>query len=110
MACIPSFAGSWLVGFFSVITPAGLGAREGAMWLMLKATFGHTDAAVMAIASRLMMIVIELVSVGLASAFLMQPNRVKSKPEEVSDSVVAVQANQRAFVGIVATADVDPAQ
>ncbi len=65
LACIPAFAGSWLIGFFSIITPAGLGAREGAMWLMLKPVMPQTQAIVLAVTSRLMMLATELLSVGL---------------------------------------------
>ena len=70
LACIPAFPCSWLIGFFSIITPAGLGAREGSMWLMLHGTFGGAQAGVLAISSRLMMMAVELISVGIASVVL----------------------------------------
>ena len=69
-ACIPAFAGSWLVGFFSIVTPAGLGAREGAMWLMLRGVMLPSQAAVLALTSRLMMLGTELVCAALAAALL----------------------------------------
>ena len=65
LACVPAFAGSWLVGYFAIVTPAGLGAREGAMWLMLKPVMPQAYAIVLAVSSRLMMLVAELLSVGV---------------------------------------------
>ncbi len=70
ITCIPAFAGSWLIGFFSIITPAGLGAREGAMWLMLRHSMPQNLAVVLAITSRLMMLATELLSVGIVSLLL----------------------------------------
>jgi len=70
IACIPAFAGSWLIGFFSIITPAGLGVREFAMTLMLKSATGGAAALVLSIASRLAMMFTELVLAGIAFLFL----------------------------------------
>lgn len=64
-ACIPAFAGSWLVGYLSIVTPAGLGAREGAMWLMLREVMPQSQAVILAVASRLMMMATELASAGI---------------------------------------------
>jgi len=69
-ACVPAFAGSWLVGFFSLITPAGLGTREGAMWLILKPFMPPAQAAVLAVSSRLMMMATELLCAGLTTLLL----------------------------------------
>lgn len=84
-ACIPAFAGSWLVGFFSIVTPAGLGAREGAMWLMLRGVMFPAQAAVLALASRLMMLGTELVCAGLAAALL----RTRSGVRETAHFVLS---------------------
>ena len=70
LVCIPAFAGSWLIGFFSIVTPAGMGAREGAMWLMLRNVMPQTLAVVLAVASRIMMMATELLSVGIVYLLL----------------------------------------
>ncbi|MDE2127327.1 MAG: flippase-like domain-containing protein [Armatimonadetes bacterium] len=69
-ACVPAFAGSWLAGYFSIIAPAGLGVREGAMWLMLRPVMPQSHALMLAIASRAMMLLAETVSVALTWLFL----------------------------------------
>jgi len=84
-ACIPAFPGSWLVGFFSLVTPAGLGAREGALWVMLRHAMPQSDAVVLAISSRLMMVAAELLSVGVAYLLLKGPVAVTGvKPEPIA--------------------------
>ena len=69
-ACMPAFAGSWLVGFFSVITPAGLGTREGVMMLMLKPVMPTSYAAILTIASRVGMFGSELLGIALVCGTL----------------------------------------
>jgi uncharacterized membrane protein YbhN (UPF0104 family) len=79
LASIPAFAGSWLVGFFAIITPAGLGVREGAMWFMLKPVMPQSEAIVLALASRLMMFAAEILSVAIMSVVLRVPISPKKK-------------------------------
>jgi len=68
VACIPAFSGSWLAGFLAVMTPAGLGVREGIMWLMLRGSMSHADALLLPIVSRLTMLLVELLSVAVVFA------------------------------------------
>jgi glycosyltransferase 2 family protein len=49
LACIPAFAGSWLIGFFSILTPAGIGVREYAMTVMLSHSMGQAHALLMSV-------------------------------------------------------------
>lgn len=67
LACIAAYPGSWLIGFFSIISPAGLGFREGAMTYMLHTSMSTAYALDMSLASRLMMMAAEIGSVALAS-------------------------------------------
>lgn len=69
-ACLPAFAGSWLIGFFSIVTPAGIGVREFAMTVMLRGSMGQAAAIVLSIASRLAMMFTELLLAGIAFVFL----------------------------------------
>ena len=70
VACIPAFAVSWLVGFFSMIAPAGIGIREFAMTMILQQSTGQAAALVMSVASRVVMTFVELILAGLAFLFL----------------------------------------
>jgi uncharacterized membrane protein YbhN (UPF0104 family) len=93
LACIPAFAGSWMIGFFSIVTPAGLGAREGAMWLMLKPVMPQAQAIVLAVTSRLMMLATELLSVGLIYGLLRGevrlPRRVVASDHEELGPIIS---------------------
>jgi glycosyltransferase 2 family protein len=66
-ACASSFAGSWFVGFLAVLTPAGLGVREGALYLLLDRTYAKPLVVVLAILMRLSMLVAEFTIVGLGA-------------------------------------------
>jgi uncharacterized membrane protein YbhN (UPF0104 family) len=50
---IGAFTLSWAVGFFSFVTPGGLGVREGALTLLLKPFFPLYAAAALALLSRI---------------------------------------------------------
>lgn len=60
---------SFLAGYVVFIAPAGLGAREGAMTLLLSPLVPTYVAAVVAILSRLWTVAAELLGAGLASLF-----------------------------------------
>lgn len=59
---IPIFA--WLIGYLSFISPMGLGIREGALILLLNTKFDLGQATVIAILSRLVLVLIEVLNVG----------------------------------------------
>lgn len=65
---------SWLVGYLSVITPMGLGVREGAMALFLSNFLPTGPAVVIPIVSRLLIVVVELIN----AIFWLAYNRIKS--------------------------------
>ena len=58
------FAAAYVIGFLSLLTPSGLGVREGVMTLLLTTTLPAGVAAVVAIAARLWMVVGELIGAG----------------------------------------------
>lgn len=62
---LASFPASWLIGFLSVITPGGLGVREAALYFMLAPVTSQGMAVVLAVWSRIVMLVSESLSVGL---------------------------------------------
>ncbi len=74
-AIIPHLAAAWtaayVIGFLSLLTPSGLGVREGVMILLLNPILPPPLPAVVAIIARLWMVVGELAGAGLA--LLMRP-------------------------------------
>jgi uncharacterized membrane protein YbhN (UPF0104 family) len=56
-----AFAGAWCIGFLVVVAPAGAGVRETALVLLLQPTMPSTEAAVVALGSRLVITVADLV-------------------------------------------------
>ena len=51
---------AWLVGYLSLITPMGLGVREGAFVLLTGGQIGVPQAVVIAVLSRIILIITEL--------------------------------------------------
>lgn len=62
-----AFALAWVVGLLVVIAPAGAGAREAALVVALTPLLDRVDALVLALASRVLMIVGDLAWAGAAS-------------------------------------------
>jgi|GEM_PF-673141 len=62
------FAASAIVGLLVLFAPGGLGAREGAMLLLLSGPLGPANAAVVALASRVWTSLVELALSGTAMA------------------------------------------
>jgi uncharacterized membrane protein YbhN (UPF0104 family) len=56
-----AFAGAWCIGFLLVVAPAGAGAREAALVGLLHPTMPVPEAAVVALTSRLVVTVAEVV-------------------------------------------------
>ena len=69
------FAAAYLAGLVAVITPGGLGVREGALVLLLTPLTGSRVALALAIASRVLFTVAELVA---AAPFLLSRERAAS--------------------------------
>ena len=62
-----AFALAWVVGLLIVIAPAGAGAREAALVVALAPVLDRADALVLALASRLLMIVGDLAWAGASA-------------------------------------------
>ena len=60
------FTAAYVIGFLSLLTPSGLGVREGVMTLLLASTLPAGVAAVVAIVARLWMVVGELIGAGVS--------------------------------------------
>jgi uncharacterized membrane protein YbhN (UPF0104 family) len=67
-AAIAAFAASYVAGLVFLLAPGGLLVREGLLFAMLQGTIGPGPAAVLAIASRILLTITEL---GAAVPFLL---------------------------------------
>jgi len=76
---VGAFALAWVVGLVVVVAPAGVGAREGALVLLLAGTMGTGDALVLALLSRAVLVVVDLIS---AAATLGGRSRRRPVPGE----------------------------
>ncbi len=61
-----AFAVAWVVGFLIVFVPAGAGAREAALVLVLGPSIGNGNALALALVSRVLLIAGDLLTVGVA--------------------------------------------
>ncbi|HIE28083.1 TPA: methyltransferase domain-containing protein, partial [Candidatus Poribacteria bacterium] len=68
-AMMGAYALAWTVGFLSVITPSGLGVREGILSLLLAVYMPTATATLVALLSRIWSTMAELVLVGVAVFF-----------------------------------------
>ena len=62
-----TYAVAWSIGILSVITPGGLGVREGILSLLLTSVLPPATATLIALLSRLWTITAELAMTGIAS-------------------------------------------
>jgi uncharacterized membrane protein YbhN (UPF0104 family) len=80
-ALLASMAFSWVIGYLSVITPGGLGVREGIMYLMLNHVTDVQTSLIMPIATRFLYLLVEL-SLGCIGFLLAVKFRIFSDPLE----------------------------
>jgi uncharacterized membrane protein YbhN (UPF0104 family) len=59
---VSTFILAWLIGYLSFITPMGLGVREEAIILLVGSYVTTTEASVVAVTSRLLLVVIEIIN------------------------------------------------
>ena len=74
--CVGAFALAWVVGLLVVIAPAGAGAREAALVLALGPVLDRPDALLLALVSRILMVVGDAVVAGAAAPDLILRRRV----------------------------------
>jgi uncharacterized membrane protein YbhN (UPF0104 family) len=63
---VAAYAAAYAVGFLSLLTPAGIGVREGVLVVALSPVLPAGPALVVALVSRVWMMVVELVGAGVA--------------------------------------------
>ncbi|WP_340586675.1 lysylphosphatidylglycerol synthase transmembrane domain-containing protein [Erythrobacter alti] len=79
------FAAAWIAGFLVMIAPAGVGAREATLILLLSQTMSIAEAATIAIGSRLLMTLADVGAAGLAMAFTHSPTSPAGAPRPLRD-------------------------
>lgn len=80
-ALLASMSLSWVIGYLSVITPGGLGVREGIMYLMLNHVTNVQTSLIMPIATRFLYLLVEL-SLGFIGFLLAVKFRIFSETLE----------------------------
>jgi hypothetical protein len=67
---IGAFAVAWLAGLVAVYAPGGIGVREAVLVALLSSRIGAADALVVAAVSRLILILVDVLLAGAATATL----------------------------------------
>ena len=82
-ACAAAWAGSFLAGLIAVVSPAGLGAREGVMQAVLvRAGMRSGDVLVLVIVARAWVTLLDVVPAGLVLMFRQFGERVTLPPSQ----------------------------
>jgi uncharacterized membrane protein YbhN (UPF0104 family) len=77
-----AFALAWVVGFLVVIAPAGAGPREAALVLALAPAMASPDALLVALVSRVLMVVGDAAAAGVAALLARRPAHRAATPED----------------------------
>ncbi len=80
VALVATWAAAYVVGYLSMLTPSGLGVREGVMILLLGPLFPPPVPTVIALAARLWMVAGELVGAGIALVTRGRTQRTQELP------------------------------
>jgi uncharacterized membrane protein YbhN (UPF0104 family) len=75
IVCVGAFALAWVVGLLVVIAPAGAGAREAALVLALGTVLDRPEALVLALVSRIIMVVADAVVAAVVAPDLLLRRR-----------------------------------
>jgi uncharacterized membrane protein YbhN (UPF0104 family) len=82
---VAAYAAAYAVGFLSLLTPAGLGVREGVLVAVLAAIMPTGAAVVVAVTSRLWATLVELAGAALAQLAAGKATGGKATGDEITD-------------------------
>jgi uncharacterized membrane protein YbhN (UPF0104 family) len=82
LLALGGFAFAWTVGFLVVIAPAGAGVRDVLLALTLGLVVGHGAAIAIALVSRVLLTIGDLVTAGVAAAFTRRPGAREPAPAD----------------------------
>jgi glycosyltransferase 2 family protein len=88
---VAAYAIAYTIGFVSLITPSGIGVREGALYVLLAPLLGGGVVTIAAIAMRVWITVGELLAAGACLIFLREKNLTPAQPALVDSPRGAVQ-------------------
>lgn len=91
LTCVGAYALAWCVGFVIVIVPAGLGVREAALVFALRGALPTAAATALALTSRLVVTVVELVLAGFGARRIVAPPR--TQPSTLTSEAPAPSAS-----------------
>jgi hypothetical protein len=77
-----AFAVAWLAGLVAIYAPGGIGVREAVLVAFLRGTLGSADALLVAITSRAVFTVTDLIGAGVASVMLSRRRARTPNPSE----------------------------
>jgi hypothetical protein len=80
LLALGGFAFAWTAGFLVVIAPAGAGVRDALLVLTLGLVIPHGAALAIALVSRVLLTVADLVTAGVAAAFTRRPGAASPPP------------------------------
>jgi len=86
-AILASMSISWVVGYLSIITPAGLGIREGVMYLMLNHITNVNISLLMPISTRILHILVEVL-LGFIGLLLAIKFRIFSETSVTNEEIL----------------------
>lgn len=96
-ALIATWAAAYVIGYLSLLTPSGLGVREGVMVLLLAPLFAAPLPTIIALAARLWMIVGELIGAGaslLGRSRSTQPKHSAASPRSEHSTALPIGENE----------------
>lgn len=91
-ALVATWAAAFVIGYLSMLTPGGLGVREGVMILLLAPVFAAPVPTMIALLARLWMVAGELVGAGLALASRSRDRWQQGRHQEAGVPLGAQQA------------------
>lgn len=83
-ALVATWAAAYIIGYLSMLTPGGLGVREGVMILLLAPLFPAPVPTIIALAARLWMVIAEVVGAGIA--LVLRTRERQAEPREVLEN------------------------
>ena len=78
------FAFAWSIGFMTLITPGGLGVREGILSLLLTSCLPPATATLVALLSRIWVICVEIILAGIAYGCFIRQKRIIQNSQEIN--------------------------
>ena len=85
-ALIATWAAAYVIGYLSMLTPSGLGVREGVMILLLAPLFPAPVPTIIALAARLWMVIAEVVGAAIALVVRTRERGATESGERVSSA------------------------